>query len=208
MKNFESGSDYFRTLGELLQDTEATDRKGRLLGLEEGLQKASDLILRCEKSSGAVPATRKVLLVGNGGSAAIVSHVQNDLCKMVGVQAMVFTEQPLLTAIANDHGYDKAYAKLTHVWARKGDVLWAVSSSGRSKNILDACEAARGRGAEVITFSGFQADNPLRKLGDVNFYVASDRYGFVEVAHQALGHYLTDRACSHRPEAKDYWTEP
>jgi D-sedoheptulose 7-phosphate isomerase len=204
----ESGSDYFKTLCGLLLKTEATDSAGGAMPLEKALDRAVKLILRCEPAATDVEPSRKVVLVGNGGSAAIVSHVQNDLCKMVGVQALVFTEQPLLTAIANDHGYEKAYAKLTRVWARPGDLLWAVSSSGRSKNILDAVRAARTRQTDVITFSGFSPDNPLRAMGDVNFYIASDRYGFVEVAHQALGHYLTDQACAGRPKAKDYWTQP
>jgi D-sedoheptulose 7-phosphate isomerase len=204
----ESGKSYFNALCGLLVRTEASDAKGRKLPLEKALNRAVEMILRCDSATRHASASRKIVLVGNGGSAAIVSHVQNDLCKMVGVQALVFTEQPLLTAISNDHGYEKAYAKLTHVWARPGDLLWAVSSSGRSKNILDAVRAARGRKADVLTFSGFEPGNPLRSMGDVNFYVASGRYGFVEVAHQALGHYLTDQACARRPEAKAFWTEP
>ena len=137
---------------------------------------------------------RKVLLVGNGGSAATVSHVQNDLCKAVGVRAMVFTEPALLTALANDHGYASGFERLVELWADPGDILLAISSSGQSENILRAVEASVRRGCDVITFSGFRGDNALRRAGDLNFYVPDQTYGHVEVAHNALVHFLTDRA--------------
>jgi D-sedoheptulose 7-phosphate isomerase len=99
----------------------------------------------------------------------------------------------LLTALANDNGYENAFQRLVDLWADPGDVLVAISSSGRSANILNACAAARVRGASLITFSGFGADNPLRTHGDLNFYVANASYGPVESAHAVLAHHLTDR---------------
>ena len=137
---------------------------------------------------------RKIMLVGNGGSAAIVSHVQNDLCKAVGIRALVFTEQPLLTALANDNGYGSVYEFPVEQWAEAGDLLWAVSSSGNSENILRAALAASDRGCSIMTFTGFSTDNQLRQTGDLNFYVASDVYGYVETAHAGLSHMITDRA--------------
>jgi D-sedoheptulose 7-phosphate isomerase len=67
-----------------------------------------------------------------------------------------------------------------------GDMLIAISSSGQSVNILKAAEVARAHGMKIATFSGFQPDNLLRGRGDTNFYVNSNQYGFVEVAHHAL----------------------
>lgn len=136
---------------------------------------------------------RKVLVIGNGGSAAIASHMQTDLCHSLGIRGLVFNEPPLLTALANDNGYENAFQRLVDLWADTGDVLVAISSSGRSANILNACRAARGLGATILTFSGFGADNPLRSLGDLNFYVANASYGPVESAHAVLVHHLTDR---------------
>ena len=133
------------------------------------------------------------MVVGNGGSAAIASHLQTDLVHSLGIRALVFTEPSTLTAQANDHGYEHAFRNLTRLWADPGDLLVAISSSGRSRNILTACEAARGQGAGLITFSGFGADNPLRTLGDLNFYVASPEYGAVETSHTVLIHHLTDQ---------------
>lgn len=74
-----------------------------------------------------------------------------------------------------------------------GDLFIAISSSGQSKNILIAAKAAKDKGLNVITLSGFKSDNPLRKIGDINFHVPSDRYGIVEVAHHAILHAILDR---------------
>jgi len=73
----------------------------------------------------------KALLIGNGGSAAIVSHMHNDLCKMVGVRAMCLTETPLMTALANDDGYETVFHKPISMWADRGDLLIAVSKLRR-----------------------------------------------------------------------------
>ena len=76
--------------------------------------------------------------------------------------------------------------------ADAGDVLIAISSSGRSPNILLGVKAARARGCSVITLSGFDSDNPLSSMGDVNFYVPSKAYGPVEVIHHSICHCLLD----------------
>jgi D-sedoheptulose 7-phosphate isomerase len=186
-------SSYLLTLSKLLHAAQFTTRTGETLSLDEGAQQACNLIR-------AVAASRKkILLIGNGGSAAIVSHMQNDLTKAVGVRAMVLTETPLLTALSNDLGYAVAYEKLAAHWADDGDLLIAVSSSGASGNILSAVEAVRAVDCAVLTFSGFAEDNPLRKRGDVNVYIASEDYGFVELAHQVICHYVTDRLSGSSP---------
>ena len=181
-------TDYFATLSQLLLSIEATDQQGDALTLDQGTERAVQMI------GDVKSASRKMLLAGNGGSSAIVSHVQNDLCKSVGVRAMVFTEQPLLTALANDDGYGSVFEWPIGLWAEAGDLLLTVSSSGRSENIVRALAAAREMGCQVITLSGFDADNTSRQMGDLNFYVPSHVYGFVESAHTALAHYLTNMA--------------
>jgi D-sedoheptulose 7-phosphate isomerase len=180
-----------RWLGELtaaLAATEATDGAGARLELSPAVERTVEMLLRVRA------AGRTVLLIGNGGSAAIVGHVHNDLSNALGIRALTFTEPSALTCIANDHGYGSAYEQPTALWAQGGDVLVAVSSSGRSENILRAARVALDRGARIVTFTGFGADNPLRKMGTVNFWVPSRRYGHVEVAHQALAHLITDCA--------------
>lgn len=139
----------------------------------------------------------KVHLIGNGGSSSDVSHAQNDFVKASGVRAMIYQDVPLLTAYANDNGYPNVYSDALSIWLDANDLLIAVSSSGRSPNIVNAVRVAKTVGCVVITCTGFDADNPLRSLGNVNFYVPSVHYGFVEVTHSALLHYLTDRLATH-----------
>ncbi len=141
----------------------------------------------------------KAMVIGNGGSAAIASHLQNDLCNAVGIRALAFQEPPRLTAISNDRGYGGVFEEPVELWASDGDLLIAISSSGQSANILRAVKAAQARGCHIITLSGFSAHNPLRSLGNVNLYVASQEYGYVEAAHSVLAHFLTDCAMMAHP---------
>ena len=179
-------SAYLGELNRLFSAMEIRTASGETLALDAGGKAALDLIRQTKKKKA------KAIVVGNGGSAAIASHTQNDLCKAVKMRSLVFTEQSLLTALANDDGYQTAYETLTNLWAEPDDLLIAISSSGQSENILRAARAARKAGCRIITLSGFASDNPLRALGDVNFYIPSDSYGHVELAHAALGQFLTD----------------
>jgi D-sedoheptulose 7-phosphate isomerase len=179
-------SEYLDETNRLLIEMEIRDAANALLPMDGGATAAIDLLRK------AKTANRTAFIVGNGGSAAIASHMQNDLCKAVGIRALVFTEQPLLTALTNDDGYEGAYETMVKLWAGPGDLLVAISSSGRSKNILRAATAARAAGCRIITLSGFAGNNPLRVLGDVNFYVPSESYGHVELIHAALTQFLTD----------------
>lgn len=182
--------DYLQTLSRVMLGVEATDARGGTLPVEGAAGRAVAAMLAVRTGPGAV------MIIGNGGSSAIASHMHNDLTKMAGVRTLVFNETALLTAFANDDGYETSFEKPLKMWAGPGSALLAISSSGRSPNILRAVEAARERGCAITTFSGFAPENPLRALGDVNFYVPSQVYGFVETAHAAIGHYLTDRAAA------------
>jgi D-sedoheptulose 7-phosphate isomerase len=181
-------NEFFEKLSELLLAIKVTDGHGAAVSLEDGAEQTVRM-LQDTKS-----ASQKVLLAGNGGSSAIVSHVQNDLCKATGVRAMVFTEQPLLTALANDDGYGSVFEWPINMWAEAGDLFITVSSSGQSENIVRGLKAAKEKGCKVITMSGFEPDNASRGLGDLNFYVPSSVYAYVETAHTALAHYLTTKA--------------
>ncbi len=135
---------------------------------------------------------RMIYLIGNGGSAAIASHQAVDLMRNAGIRAMAFNDSAMLTCIGNDFGYDKVFSKPLELLAMREDVLIAVSSSGQSKNILGAVEVAKSIGIKVVTFSGFEPNNPLRAKGDLNYYVPSNNYGIVEVLHLLLIHTLID----------------
>ena len=188
-----SAKSYFETLAELMLTIQVTNHENASLDLETGADRAVQMILDAVTSSG------KVMITGNGGSATIASHVHADLYKGVGVKSMVFTEQALLTALANDDGYGSVYEGPVRQWSQPGDLLITVSSSGNSENILRAAKSALEMGCRVITLSGFKPNNPSRQLGNLNFYVNSAEYGFVETAHAALAHYLTDQAKTNVP---------
>lgn len=135
-----------------------------------------------------------LFFIGNGGSAAIASHMAIDYSKNGGMRALALNDGAALTCLGNDLGYENVFARQLDLHARSGDVLIAISSSGRSPNILNAVDTARERGCFILTLSGFRPDNPLRTLGDLNLYVASERYGFVEIAHLTLCHAMLDLA--------------
>jgi D-sedoheptulose 7-phosphate isomerase len=181
-------SEYSQELCSLISRIEVTAAYYEKLSLEEGMTRAIATILS-KKSEG-----RKIIIIGNGGSAAIASHMQNDLCKAVGVRSLVFNEAPLLSALSNDLSYAVAFEVLVDLWAEEGDALIAISSSGKSENIIRAADAARNKGCSVITLSGFKSNNPLRNKGLINFYVPIEHYGFVELGHSILTHYISDAA--------------
>jgi D-sedoheptulose 7-phosphate isomerase len=137
---------------------------------------------------------RKLMFVGNGGSSAIASHMAVDYSKNGGMRSLAFNDGAFLTCLGNDLGYENVFAKQLELHANPGDLVIAISSSGRSPNILNAVEVARTRGCHIVTLSGFQPDNPLRRQGDYNLYVPASSYGFVEISHLAVCHCILDTA--------------
>jgi len=128
---------------------------------------------------------KKILIFGNGGSAAISSHFSVDLTKNAGLRCVNFNEADLITCFANDYGFERWVEKAIDFYGDEGDLLIVISSSGNSKNMLNGVKAARnGKFKAVVTFSGFKEENPLHQLGDINLWVDSKAYNFVENMHQ------------------------
>jgi len=127
----------------------------------------------------------KVMIFGNGGSAAIASHVSVDLTKNAGIRCSNYNESDLITCFANDYGYERWIEQAINFYADEKDVLILISSSGKSENMINACAAAkRKKITKIITFTGHEKNNPLSKLGDINFWINSKAYNFVENTHQ------------------------
>ena len=127
----------------------------------------------------------KIMIFGNGGSAAIASHVSVDLTKNANIRSVNFNEADLITCFANDYGYERWIEKTIDFYADDKDVLILISSSGKSTNMINACKAARNKNmSKIITFTGHDKNNPLSKLGDINFWINSKAYNFVENLHQ------------------------
>jgi len=143
------------------------------------LEKIADLI-KAINSKG-----NKVLIFGNGGSAAISSHFSVDLTKNAGLRCVNFNEADLITCFANDYGFEHWAEKAIDFYGDEGDLLIVISSSGSSKNMLNGVRAARnGNFKAVVTLSGFDNNNPLCQLGDINLWIDSRAYNFVENIHQ------------------------
>ena len=179
---------YFDVVGGLGHRIEATDATGAGLAVEKALDWA------LARARQAHDAGRKIIFVGNGGSASIASHMAIDYSKNAGLRAIAFNDAAALTCLGNDVGYDNVFGKQVELYGAAGDLLIAISSSGNSANIVNAALAARRGGIGVLTLSGFKPDNRLRKLGDVNFYVPNNLYGFVELSHLAICHAILDIA--------------
>jgi D-sedoheptulose 7-phosphate isomerase len=142
------------------------------------LLKASRLIENTKQASG------KIIIIGNGGSAAIASHVSIDLTKAANIRSINFNESSLLTCFSNDYGYELWAEKAIEFFSDKGDLVILISSSGQSANIINAAKKAKETGLNLITLSGFSKSNPLNSLGDLNFWVDSSHYNTVETVHQ------------------------
>ncbi|MBA3011078.1 MAG: SIS domain-containing protein [Proteobacteria bacterium] len=151
--------------------------------LEDGLNAASR-IFRNSIQSGA-----SVWWVGNGGSAAICSHLSQDLLNKLGVRSFFLGDVSLMTCMANDFGYENVYLKPLEILVRPKDLLIAISSSGNSENIVLCAQMAVRKGLHLITLSGFKDVNTLWNLeSDLSFFVPADLFGQVELSHEAILH--------------------
>jgi D-sedoheptulose 7-phosphate isomerase len=127
---------------------------------------------------------KKVIIAGNGGSAAMASHVSVDFTKQGNVRTVNFNEADLITCFTNDYGFDQWIARALDVYADHGDMAILISSSGTSMNMINAARAAKKLGLKVVTFTGFSEENPLKQLGDVSFWLDSRAYNIIENTHQ------------------------
>jgi len=177
---------YFEGLITTFRAVKARDANESELGFDGGIE------LACALVKEAASVGKKVMFIGNGGSAGIASHMAVDFWKNGGIKAMTFNDSSILTCIGNDYGYSYVFEKPLEVFTEQGDILIAISSSGKSENILNGVRAAKAKGARIITLSGFGADNPLCTMGECNFYVPCGAYGPVELIHQAICHSVLD----------------
>ena len=149
------------------------------------LEIASELLIDTFKSKG------KVLLAGNGGSAADSQHIAAEFMGRLNfdrdpLPAIALTANTSnLTCIANDYGYERWVEKAIDFYADKKDSLILISSSGKSQNMINACKLAkRKKISNIISFTGHKKNSPVAKLADINFWVDSKAYNFIENTHQ------------------------
>ena len=136
----------------------------------------------------------RLWVAGNGGSAAIADHLLCDWVKgtftppqsPIHVHSLV-SNTALLTACANDFGYEVSFSRQIEMQARPGDIVICISSSGNSANILAALRQASSMGLKTIALTGFSGGEAV-KLADISLHVAVHNYGIVEDCHQILMH--------------------
>ena len=176
---------YLESMSAALAKTEASINTDKT-DVQTALARSVELLKGVQAANGTQ------FFLGNGASAAFAEHMALDWTKNGGVRSLNPASSVLLTALANDISYQDSFAVFLDRYAKSGDLVVTISSSGNSENVIRAIAAARKMGCRVITLSGLKPDNSSRKLGDVNFYVPARTYGIVECAHQVLLHMLID----------------
>jgi D-sedoheptulose 7-phosphate isomerase len=140
---------------------------------------------------------KKLLICGNGGSAADSQHIAAEFIGRFQKERRALpaialtTDTSVLTALGNDYGVDVIFSRQVEALGQSGDLLWAISTSGRSSNVLKAVEAAKAKGMTVMTMTG-RDGGPLLKAGDIRIHVASSVTARVQEAHIALSHAICE----------------
>ncbi len=153
---------------------------------DSGIQRLVSEFLICRQNKNTA------FFIGNGGSAAIASHMTADFLKNGGLQTFNLYSSAVVTCLSNDFGYEEVFAEQLRRLAKNGDILTAVSSSGNSSNIVNAIKSAKEIGCRIVTFTGFSCDNKVRSLGNINVYVPSFKYGIVESIHNIILQQIVD----------------
>jgi len=168
MKDLEFIEDYLNRFKKSLFETDVSSE----------MIKLKEMLLELKQNG------RKVIIAGNGGSAAMASHVSVDFTKQGGIRTVNFNESDLITCFANDYGFENWVEKAVEFYGDNGDLIILISSSGKSKNMINAAITAKRMGILVVTFTGFSSDNSLKKEGVLNFWIDSKAYNVVENTHQ------------------------
>jgi len=148
-----------------------------------------------DQVAGALAAGNKVLLCGNGGSAGDAQHLAGEIIgrfyydRPAAPAVALTTDSSVLTAIANDYGYEQVFARQIQGLGRPGDVLIAISTSGRSPNVLRAIEAARERGLVSIGFAG-KSGGDMAKACDFCLCAPAESTPLIQQIHLTAGHIL------------------
>lgn len=179
--------EFMGMVNNVLSEMKATDLSGAVIASDTAMTNWCDITKSMKDSD------NDMFFIGNGASAAMAAHMSADASKNGEIKARCFNESSLMTAIGNDIDYKEVFAYPLNRYARSGDVLITISSSGNSPNIVRGIEVAREKGMKVITLSGMKEDNKSRQMGDLNFWIPSKSYGIVESTHQCLLHCWLDK---------------
>jgi phosphoheptose isomerase len=182
-------SDFSANLNRAISDSVRTLES--LKNLEREVSRAADLIEQCLR------AGNKLLVCGNGGSAADASHFATELVvrfvkdRRALPAICLASDSGILTAAGNDYGFDEIFARQVAAFAESGDVLICLTTSGKSKNVIRALEEAKARGIKTIAFLGRDGGSTIG-IAEVDLLVKSDSTARVQEAHQLLVHVLCE----------------
>ena len=152
---------------------------------------AAEAITRALKQNG------RVYICGNGGSAADAQHIASELVgrferERQGLAAVALTtDTSVITSISNDYGYKNIFARQVDALVKKGDVLWAISTSGASANVIAAAELAKKKGACVLAFTG-RSNSKLEQIADICFCANEASTARSQEIHQLAYHIICD----------------
>lgn len=145
------------------------------------LEKLQDTIIEISRNKG------KIIIVGNGGSAATASHVAVDMSLNSKIKAINFNESDLITCFANDFGYENWVKKALEIYAEKNDLLILISCSGNSKNLVNANKFAKKNNIKTVSLTGCNINNKLNnKKNYINIWIDSKDYNVIEIAHHLI----------------------
>lgn len=161
----------------------------------------SNLYLAIEKSinyiKNSINSGGKIIFFGNGGSASDSQHLcaefvgryKKDRSPLAAIS--LNTDTSILTAVANDMGYEKVFERQVEALAKKEDLIFAISTSGSSKNVINAVVAGKKKGIKIIALTG-KKDSELSNLSDVSIKVPSDKVNHIQEMHIIIGHFICE----------------
>ncbi len=133
----------------------------------------------------------RIIILGNGGSNSVASHISQDYMKFHGKKVSLLSDPSMITMLTNDYGYDNAYQKFLECYVEKDTLVIIISSGGESINMVNSLKWCDDNDVSYGVLTGFSEGNTLRKIANNclwNYYVASDSYGVVECVHQIFLH--------------------
>ena len=137
-------------------------------------------------------SNKKILLFGNGGSSSNCAHIATDLVKVNKIKALSFNDHNLITCFANDYGFENWIKETIKNFCGRNDFVILISSSGNSKNMLNAAKYCLKHKIKFTSLTGFKKNNPLSKFGRDNIWINSKSYNYVETAHFQILAYIVD----------------
>ncbi len=179
--------EYLKKIIYYLEEIQVYNQNGIICkNYEEAMQKLIDLFSVSKKNG------KQVFFIGNGGSAAIASHMTADFMKNGGMKTYSLYDNSVTTCMGNDYGYEYIFSRPLEFLANKEDLLVAISSSGNSQNIVNAIEVAQRKKMKIVTLSGFQKENRINRMGTYNIYIPISHYGIVESIHNLILQQIVD----------------